>query len=123
MKFCVKCDNMYYLQYVENETTGDIQLRYECRQCHHVDETSETTSIMVLNDDAGESIGESSAITEYTKFDPTIPRLYNLPCPNKDCSSHASGVLPEILYVRDNHEKMSYTYMCCVCDHTWKHSM
>jgi DNA-directed RNA polymerase subunit M/transcription elongation factor TFIIS len=31
--------------------------------------------------------------------------------------------MPEIMYLRENHEKMSYIYLCCVCDHTWNHSM
>ena len=24
-------------------------------------------------------------INKYTKLDPTLPRVYNIPCPNKEC--------------------------------------
>ena len=115
---------MYYIQFVQNED-GDLQLRHECRQCHHVDETAKSTSVMVLNNECENTNDHSSVISEYTKYDPTIPRLYTIPCPNESCPSNAtpSSEMPEIMYLRENHEKMSYIYLCCVCDHTWNHSM
>lgn len=122
MKFCVRCDNVYYLRYVQNDA-GEIQLQFECRHCRHVDETNEATSIMVLNSESVNTREYASSITEYTKYDPTVPRLYNIPCPNENCPSHAETSMPEILYVREHHEKMNYVYMCCVCDHVWKQSM
>ena len=114
---------MYYLQFVENRDTGELQLRHECRQCHHIDETTETTSVMVLNNECDNTNDSSSAISEYTKYDPTIPRIYTLPCPNDQCPTHVTGESPEIMYLRENHENMAYVYLCCVCDHTWRHSM
>ena len=27
-------------------------------------------------------------VNKYTKFDPTSPRIYNLPCPNKNCFNY-----------------------------------
>jgi DNA-directed RNA polymerase subunit M/transcription elongation factor TFIIS len=112
---------------VVDEVSGDARLQYECRHCHHVDETTESTSIMVLdNKSAHANDDKTSIISEFTKYDPTIPRLHNLPCPNAACESHTPEFgkgMPEILYLRENDEKIMYVYMCCVCDHIWKHSM
>ena len=59
-------------------------------------------------------------INEYTKLDPTIPRIKTIKCPNSDCECNKEkGIETDILYVRNNDEKLSYVYMCCHCDTTW----
>ena len=36
MKFCTKCDNMYYIGIDSKDTN---KLTYYCRSCGHIDET------------------------------------------------------------------------------------
>ena len=46
MKFCEKCDNMYYLGINKNNPD---ELTYYCRNCKHVDETITQEGICVTN--------------------------------------------------------------------------
>ena len=122
MKFCVNCHNMYYISINEKDQN---KLSYYCRNCGHVDETLASENICVLNSELKK--GEQKynhIINEYTKQDPTIPRLYNMECPNESCKSNASSSSskrnPEILYIRYDDNTMKYLYMCSDCDFVWK---
>lgn len=122
MKFCVNCHNMYYISINEKDQN---KLSYYCRNCGHVDETLASENICVLNSELKK--GEQKynhIINEYTKQDPTIPRLYNMECPNASCKSNASSSSskrnPEILYIRYDDNNMKYLYMCSDCDFVWK---
>jgi len=115
MKFCTVCDNMYYTQYDENN-----HLIYKCRLCKHV--IRPTGTIVMTNTP---DVNTKSAINEYTKYDPTIPRLYHIPCVNATCVTNRDDdpVPREIMYVRENHKDMTYVYQCLQCDTIWRNSM
>jgi len=115
---------MYYISINEKDQN---KLSYYCRNCGHVDETLASENICVLNSELKK--GEQKynhIINEYTKQDPTIPRLYNMECPNTSCKSNASSSSssskrnPEILYIRYDDNNMKYLYMCSDCDFVWK---
>jgi DNA-directed RNA polymerase subunit M/transcription elongation factor TFIIS len=113
---------MYYISINEKDQN---KLSYYCRNCGHVDETLASENICVLNSELKK--GEQKynhIINEYTKQDPTIPRLYNMECPNASCKSNASSSSskrnPEILYIRYDDDNMKYLYMCSDCDFIWK---
>jgi hypothetical protein len=62
-------------------------------------------------------------INQYTKFDPTLPRIYNIPCPNKECKSNIGNsekTPTEIIYLRYDDDNLKYLYICCICDTIWK---
>ena len=61
-------------------------------------------------------------INKYTKHDPTLPRIYNMKCPNNKCKSNTNTppTNPEVVYMRYNDADMKYLYICTDCDHTWK---
>jgi DNA-directed RNA polymerase subunit M/transcription elongation factor TFIIS len=124
MKFCEVCDNMYYIGISEKDGN---QLTYYCRNCGHKDETLASESICVLNTQLKR--GEQKfnhIINEYTKLDPTIPRIYNMKCPNTMCETNREHVggsgskKCEILYIRYDDSNMKYLYMCTTCDTAWK---
>jgi DNA-directed RNA polymerase subunit M/transcription elongation factor TFIIS len=121
MKFCVKCDNMYYIT-VSNENRD--RLLYYCRICKHVDENAVTnTCVSVVTTKLGEDqMHIDHFVNKYTKLDPTLPRIYNLPCPNNECHSNGNdntNNYREVLYMRYNDTDMKYLYMCCRCDQIW----
>ena len=66
----------------------------------------------------------SQVINKYTKLDPTLPRVNNLKCPNKDCLTNSSDESKvkerEIIYIRYDDKNMKYVYLCSECDHVWK---
>ena len=117
MKFCDNCDNMYYISINEEDPN---KLTYYCRNCGNVDKTLASENICVLNTQLKK--GEQKynhIINEYTKMDPTLPRLYNIECVNGSCPSHEKKN-HEVIYIRYDEENMKYLYMCTTCDSVWK---
>jgi len=130
MKFCEVCDNMYYIGISEKDGN---QLTYYCRNCGHKDETLASESICVLSTQLKKKEQKfNHIINEYTKLDPTIPRIYNMKCPNPTCeTNHESGGSGggaggegtskcEVLYIRYDDANMKYLYVCTACDASWK---
>jgi aspartate carbamoyltransferase regulatory subunit len=63
----------------------------------------------------------SNIINKYTKFDPTLPRVNNILCPNAECKTNTSkDVAREIIYIRYDDTNMKYVYLCAGCDTVWK---
>lgn len=130
MHFCKVCQNMYYLKISENDT-----IMYHCRKCGNKDET-------LINNQESLCISKThikktteiykNVINEYTKLDPTLPRIKNMLCPNENCKSNQDESkggeqksdtvkkYPEIIYLRYDNSNMKYVYLCSECDHTWK---
>jgi DNA-directed RNA polymerase subunit M/transcription elongation factor TFIIS len=123
MKFCTVCDNMYYISI--NEKDSNL-LSYYCRSCGHIDDTITEEGICILNTQLKQGHQKfNHIINEYTKMDPTLPRIYNIPCPNAQCSSKSecsaeSCSNPEIIYMRYDDSNLKYLYICTKCDFVWK---
>jgi DNA-directed RNA polymerase beta subunit len=62
----------------------------------------------------------SHFINKYTKLDPTLPRVNNILCPNKDCTTNTKNEPREIIYIRYDDLNINYVYLCSTCDTTWK---
>ena len=123
MKFCTVCDNMYYIG-VNAEDPN--QINYYCRNCKHVDNTITEEGVCVLNTEFKKTEQKfSHIVNKYTKQDPTLPRIYNINCPNPDCSTYKRGeedTKPpaEIIYIRYDDNNMKYVYLCVTCETAWK---
>lgn len=118
MKFCIKCDNMYYIKINEE---NEYELTYYCRNCGHIDETIVEEGVSVLNTqlkNGGQSF--KHIINQYTKLDPTLPRIYNIKCPNIACKTNSESIPTEIIYMRYDDDNMKYLYICVTCDTIWK---
>jgi hypothetical protein len=120
MRFCEKCDNMYYIG-INSEDNN--KLTYYCRNCGNKDETITEEGLCVLNTQFKK--GEQKfnhIINEYTKLDPTLPRIYNVRCPNTECKTNHSdyGKPVEVIYMRYDDDNLKYLYICVECDSTWK---
>ena len=120
MKFCVNCDNMYYIGV---DVDNPNKITYYCRNCKHKDETITEEGLCVLNTQLRK--GEqnfSHIVNKYTKMDPTLPRIYNMKCPNSDCITNKEGTdkPAEIIYLRYDDVNLKYVYVCVNCDIVWK---
>lgn len=118
MKFCVKCDNMYYIGV---DVDDNNKLIHYCRNCKYKDETLTSEGACVLNSQLKK--GEQKfnhIINKYTKLDPTLPRIYNVKCPNAECKTNKEGTPTEVIYVRYDDDQLKYLYICSDCDTTWK---
>lgn len=124
MKFCSECNNMYYIKIDDN---NESQLIYYCRNCGHKDNNIENGGVCVINTQLKKGTQHfEHIVNKYTKLDPTLPRIYNIPCPNELCASNttlkkgdASNTSREVLYIRYDDNKLKYLYLCCKCDTIW----
>ena len=129
MKFCTQCDNMYYIG-ISAENSNN--LTHYCRHCGHVDEILSTEGLCVLNTQL--KMGEQKfnhIINPYTKMDPTLPRIYNVDCPNSECKTNKQmngddssekneKKQAEVIYMRYDDQNLKYLYICVECDTIWK---
>ena len=120
MKFCNKCDNMYYIGL---KSDNQNEINHYCRHCGNIDETASDEGLCVLNTQFKKGEQQfNHIINEYTKLDPTLPRIYNVKCPNNECKTNKDdyGKPVEIIYMRYDDKNLKYLYICSVCDTTWK---
>jgi DNA-directed RNA polymerase subunit M/transcription elongation factor TFIIS len=80
---------MYYLKIQDEEGVIGNTLIYYCRNCGHEDKTLSTTNICVSDIQLRTSEKKyTHIVNEYTKYDPTLPRINTIKCPNQECSSN-----------------------------------
>ena len=118
MHFCSNCKNMYYIKIDEDNPNS---LLYYCRNCGNEDNLITEDNICVSKTQIKK--GEKSfshIINKYTKLDPTLPRINNILCPNKDCATNTKNEPREIIYIRYDDVNINYVYLCSTCDTTWK---
>jgi len=118
MHFCSQCQNMYYISISPDDSN---KLVYYCRNCGNKDSTLSVENVTVSKVQLKKSEQEfSHIINKYTKFDPTLPRVNKILCPNSDCSTNKEDKAREIIYIRYDEQNMKYVYLCSTCDTVWK---
>ena len=119
MNFCVKCDNMYYIKL---STDDGNSLIYYCRNCGN--EENNIDNNLTVSKTTFKRIDQKYAnvINQYTKLDPTLPRVKNIPCPNENCISNKSETSSEreVIYIRYDDIDLKFVYLCAHCDTIWK---
>ncbi len=121
MRFCINCDNMYYIK-LDNQ--DENRLIYYCRNCGNEknDLTNDNMCISKLNIQRNDQ-KYKHVINQYTKLDPTLPRTSKIKCPNHQCSSNADDSMQsDIIFVRYDDSNIKYIYLCSYCETTWKTS-
>jgi len=126
---------MYYISISEKDSNV---LSYYCRSCGHVDDTLTEEGVCILDTQLKKGKQKfNHIINEYTKLDPTLPRIYNIPCPNTTCPTHGSKSSAsssssasaagkdetkqsEVIYMRYDDANLKYIYICTTCDTVWK---
>lgn len=123
MKFCNKCDNMFYLGINNNDEDTNNTITNYCRYCGNVDESTNQMSSCIINTSI-DYINDNNniVVNEFTKHDPTLPHLENTICPNDKCQSHKPNHKNDVIYIRYDNNNMKYVYLCSYCDHTWKNN-
>ena len=119
MHFCTNCDNMYYIKLGGPEAN---ELVYYCRNCGHENAHIGKEDIYVSQTNLKPVDNNYvNIINQYTKFDPTLPRVTNVKCPNTECASKKDeNVCNEVIMMRYDDKNLRYVYLCPICDTTWK---
>lgn len=126
MNFCNGCNNMYYLKINEGGEDTKDQLIFYCRNCGNEETNLSAENICVSSfENVDKNDNHETHINEFTKLDPTLPRINNIKCPNSNCGTNSANdpTTREIIYVRYNNIDMKYVYMCSTCNSIWKTSI
>jgi DNA-directed RNA polymerase subunit M/transcription elongation factor TFIIS len=118
MEFCSNCDNMYY---IKMSTDGNSLVKY-CRNCGNEHENADNHVIVSTTSFKQSEHSYTNIINQYTKLDPTLPRINTIPCPNASCTSnHEKNSTPrEVIYIKYDNINMKFIYLCVHCDTSWK---
>ena len=95
-------------------------LRRICRNCGYQEEDKKGG--LILEIDLKEKISEGHKIlmNEFTKYDPTLPHINTIKCPNVGCSSNTSGKEKDVIYLKYDAINMKFIYICNNCDTQWR---
>ena len=93
MKFCSECNNLYYFKLESDDSNNLI---YYCRNCGH-ETVPDEKNILVSKINNHTQKKYTQYINSFTKHDPTLPRINNLPCINEQCEFHSSKKNREIM--------------------------
>ena len=120
MHFCEDCGMLYYVHVSESNSN---QLIHFCRKCGKKKKIITEDNICVSKINLKRSVQKThNMVNEFTKSDPTLPRINNIPCPNDACDSNREDhpLSTEIIYMRYDDINMKYIYTCTRCDKVWK---
>lgn len=121
MRFCTKCDNMFYLKL--NDEDNQNHLVYYCRNCGNEDVIDQNATTVMKSNINGNNDNFVNVINKYTKHDNTIPRVDDIECTNSSCISHEEKDKCDVLLIRHDEVNMKYMYLCAACDNVWKSSI
>ena len=81
---------MYYIKISEDEDEDEKNtLIYYCRNCGHENKNITAENVCVSETQLRRSEKKySQMVNEYTKYDPTLPRINTIKCPNHECISN-----------------------------------
>jgi DNA-directed RNA polymerase subunit M/transcription elongation factor TFIIS len=137
MKFCGICDNMFYL-HIDADQPNILKMK--CRYCENEEDVVDST-IFVNTYFNRQEKSIANFVNKYTKYDPTLPRVNHILCPNEHCltnhhlkehehdnenkeeeqeNEENNSTTKEIIYIRYDHDNLKYLYLCSTCDTCWK---
>ena len=119
MEFCNLCENMLYVKIDVQDNKQ--QLQNYCKNCNFVKDLPNDKSIVIVkNNYEKKDKNYEMFINPYIKYDPTLPRVNNIKCINKDCKSKSKDVNNEVIYIKYDNDEMKYLYYCVHCENFWK---
>ena len=91
-----------------------------CKNCGYQEE--DATGGLILEIDLKEktSEGYKILINQYTEFDPTLPHVTSIKCPNDRCESNTGSKERDVLYMKFDPVALKFLYICTVCKEQWR---
>jgi hypothetical protein len=109
---------MYDMVLQEGEKNSNSMMFY-CANCNIHDVPTDISDLCVSRTEMKTTAKAINAINEYSKSDPTLAHLTNIPCANKDCPTHTENVPWDVVYFKYDEINMNICNLCTVCEHTW----
>jgi DNA-directed RNA polymerase subunit M/transcription elongation factor TFIIS len=138
MNFCPKCENYLYLEQgseMKDVNVGgntvkkeEFWLNRRCKTCGYVEKDLKGGLVneTVVQERASE--GYKILLNEFTRQDPTLPRVKTLPCPNTTgdpatgkaiCPTY-KGTPRDVIIIKYDAQNMKFLYICDVCGEQWR---
>jgi DNA-directed RNA polymerase subunit M/transcription elongation factor TFIIS len=114
MKFCPLCRNYLYHDVEPNVLT------YLCRNCGYKEQDEKGGLILEMNVQQRASEGYKILLNEFTKYDPTLPHIRSIKCPNEVCATNKGTQEKDVIYMKYDPVNLKYIYICNVCDQQWR---
>jgi hypothetical protein len=115
INFCEQCDMK--LDYYESD---DQTLYLGCKVCGFQKEHNET--FCIYNNDYEVDLSQIINKNKFLEHDITLPVITNnknIKCPNSECKSITEKKPSEIIYIKYDHEKLKFSYICKHCKQVW----
>lgn len=120
MEFCPNCNNYIFLTFEKKDEKYEVY--HNCKSCGTViNKTSSLSenSCMYNNPHNIDRLQYYVKHKENLKYDPTIPHIDVIPCPNKDCPSASPDTRNDVLYINLDEERLYMLYICNHCSSHW----
>lgn len=117
MKFCDVCDNLLYVKQTVLDGGGP-GIAYQCNYCSSVYEAGDSGEPIAETDYRDDRAKYHHLMTPLIHEDPTLPRVDNVACPNKQCSrpARAKG---SVIYIKYDPTNLRFLYSCSYCRAFW----
>jgi DNA-directed RNA polymerase subunit M/transcription elongation factor TFIIS len=123
MKFCPDCKNYLFLK-IKNEN-ATVTFIYNCRNCGYTESNTNTDvssmkqQSVYNNPENIDKVRYYAGKKELLRYDPTMPHIDNIPCPNTECSSHKEPGTNDVIYLTLDKIKLQMLYICNNCITHW----
>lgn len=120
MEFCPQCDNYIFLTFEKKD--DKFEVFHNCKNCGTtINKTTalNENSCMYNNPHNIDRLQYYVKHKEHLKYDPTIPHIDVIPCPNKDCPSASPEIRNDVLYINLDEAKLYMLYICNHCSSHW----
>jgi DNA-directed RNA polymerase subunit M/transcription elongation factor TFIIS len=116
MEFCEFCDNMMYIK-TNSEDAYDVH--YVCKNCEHTKPMSNTSTTKVIQTFYDTESTFVYGISDNIEFDPTIPHIHDITCPNEKCTKTKSQI-SDVMFIKTDDIKLKFAYYCVHCKKIWE---
>ena len=120
MEFCPQCNNHIFLNFEKKNNKYDVI--HNCKNCGtSINKTAglNENSCMYNNPHNINKLQYYVKYKENLKYDPTIPHIDVIPCPNNNCPSNSPEIRNDVLYINLDVTKLYMLYICNHCSTHW----
>jgi DNA-directed RNA polymerase subunit M/transcription elongation factor TFIIS len=114
LHFCPKCHYYLALEIADNTLTR------LCRHCGYKQEETQGSLVLETIVQQKASEGYKILLNEFTRQDPTLPHISNIPCPNNECPSKKGVSKQDVIIIKSDPVNLKYLYICTVCETQWR---
>lgn len=119
LEFCAICENMLYIQLIKTKGGDNVLINY-CNSCGWNKELSKDRSLKLLEINHSDTQKNYKMFENpWIKYDPTLPRVKNIECPNEGCTKPKEED-NEVIYIKYDGVNMKFLYHCVYCSHFWR---